>query len=527
MRRSSLLFVPALLVLGLLLTAPGGPPPPVAFTHGVASGDVTPFSAVLWTRVDQAAKLKLEVSTNQSFQTEAFKEHVLASADNDFTVKAVAAPLAPGQTYYYRWRHGNLTSDVGSFKTAPLPSTAADVRFAFAGDSDGFGIPVPFGDFGVLDAIGLEDPDFWVYLGDTIYSDSGLRPGGPATTLDQYRDAYKLNRGVDSGALADLMAATSTYAIWDDHEVQNDFDGQTVNATRYANGREAFLEYMPMLEVQPPDPACAGDPLFRVFRWGKDTDVIVLDERSCRSADVLPACIVAALGQPDLAPTLPTSLRIAFGGLLPSPLNLLLQPSPPAGCLTAINDSSRTMLGSVQKELLKAVLQHSDAKFKFVINEVPIQQIYALPYDRWEGYGAERAEILNFISDNSIDNVIFLTTDTHANMINEVKTDILNPFAPVAGQEFVTGPIATNTFEAEIRAFFGGGPLGNLGVFAFNQILDIVGVNCRDLNVDSYGLVEVDASAGTATVTLKDDQGNAITDKGPLATGACTKTIGP
>ncbi len=74
---------------------------------------------------------------------------------------------------------------------------------------------------------------------------------------------------------------------------------------------------------------------------------------------------------------------------------------------------------------------------------------------------------------------------------------------------------------------FGGGALGELGVLAFNQILDIVGVNCRDLNVDSYGMVKVDATAGTATITLKDDTGNPVLDKGPFATGPCIKTIGP
>ena len=531
MRRSILLLVPSLLILALFLTAPGGPKPSVEFTHGVASGDVTHNSAVLWTRVDQKAKLTIEVSTNPAFPKKGtLKETVSATADNDFTAKVVVAPLKKDDTYFYRFRSGKSVSEVGTFRTPDLPTKEMDVRFAYSGDSDGFGIPFPFGDFGVLNAIGNEAPDFWVYLGDTIYSDSGLRLGGPATILDEYRDAYKLNREVDAGALQDLMAAISTYAIWDDHEVLNDYDGQTVDPTRFANGREAFLEYMPILDqglLQ--DPACADDPLFRVFPWGEDTDIIILDGRSCRSADAAPACIVAALGQPDLAPTLPTSLREEFGPLLPFPLNLLLQEEPPAGCLDAINDASRTMgdlnrtiLGAVQKAAFKDALLNSDAKFKFVMNGPPIQQFYALPYDRWEGYGAERAEILNFINDNSIDNVVFLSTDMHANLINGVSTDILNPFAPVVAQEFVTGPIATNTFETEVRAL-----LGEIGVFAFNSILTIVGADCRDLDVDSYGLIEVDAAAGTATISLRDDQGDPVMDKGPDAIGPCTKTIGP
>ena len=71
---------------------------------------------------------------------------------------------------------------------------------------------------------------------------------------------------------------------------------------------------------------------------------------------------------------------------------------------------------------------------------VSIQQTFALPYDGWEGYGAERKEILNFIRDNAIKNVIFLTTDLHLNLMNEVFIDRFADPAPIA-YEVVTGPI--------------------------------------------------------------------------------------
>jgi len=516
-----------------IAAGPGGPPSPVTFTHSVASGDVTPGSAVLWTRVDQLAKLTVEVSTDPAFPPGAtLKKKVKTSSQGDFTARVLVG-IKPARTYYYRWRHGSSMSDVGTFKTPPLPETAADLKFAFSGDSDGTNIGgAPFfNNFEALDAARLEGLDFFLYLGDTIYSDSVVRPFAglsPAESLAEYRHAYRVNRDVQ--ALRDLLAATSTYAIWDDHEVHNDFDGATVDPARYANGREVFLEYMPVdARTLPSDPSCAGDPLFRVFHWGSDADVIVLDERSCRSADVTAACLVQlapGVFRPDLAPGMPVPLRTAFNAQLPPELKPILQPSPPAGCLDAINDPSRTMLGPVQKELLKAALLDSDATFKFIVNEVPIQQFFALPYDRWEGYGAERTEILDFIHDNGVENVVFLTTDTHANFINEVSTNILSPLAPVVAKEFVTGPIATNTFETEIRAFFGGGALGELGVSAFQQILSAVGTNCRNLDAYSYGVVEVDSSAGTATVTLKDDSGAVLTDQLNPAV-SCREMIGP
>ena len=81
-----------------------------------------------------------------------------------------------------------------------------------------------------------------------------------------------------------------------------------------------------------------------------------------------------------------------------------------------------------------------------------------LPYDRWEGYAAERNEILNFISNNGIDNVVFLTTDTHATLAERgVHGHVHGLRRPIAN-ELVTGPIATDTFQKEVIAV--GGPAG-------------------------------------------------------------------
>src|SRR5207244_11942096 len=98
----------------------------------------------------------------------------------------------------------------------------------------------------------------------------------------------------------------------------------------------------------------------------------------------------------------------------------LAQPVSQA-CKDKINDPNRTMLGSAQFDRFTQAIKNSDATFKVVLNEVPIQQYYALPYDRWEGYEAERQRLLHFLQDNNVKNVVFLTTDTHANLVNVVS----------------------------------------------------------------------------------------------------------
>ncbi len=491
---------------------------PMQFPQGVASGDATAFSAVLWTRVDRPALLTVDVASDPQFHEPVLRRGAFASSASDFVVKVVVGPLVPGHDYYFRWRGAGATSETGTFRTAPSSSQSADVRFAYTGDSDGlFSV---FGNtFAVLDAIRAEGPDFFVYLGDTVYADSSLREPvlglGPAVSLSDFRAVYKLNRGFP--ALRSLLRSTSTYAIWDDHEVQDDFAGQTVDPSLFASGRQAFLEYLPLRPLNVlDDPECAAPPLFRAFRWGKDVDIFIPDERSCRSAEAIRACSFAP-GVPDLAPTLPPALRAAFGDLLP--------PSPPPGCLAAIFDPARTLLGRRQKLLLETLLLRSRARFKFIINEVPIQQFYALPYDRWEGYGAERNEILNFLRSNDLRNVIFLTTDTHASLINQVFVDRFTDPIPEA-TEFVTGPVATFTFQQEVEAFAAGAGLSPAVALAgFNQILSLAGVSCRDLDRDSYGLVEVSAANGTATITLKDAAGHTLTDS--LSGLPCVSALGP
>jgi alkaline phosphatase D len=499
-------------LLCLLMVAVGAPAARAAtpvFTHGVASGDVTSSSAILWTRVDIRTTLKLEVWDNPGLTgKKAFQSSPRASAARDFTVKVDATGLEPDTQYYYRFRHDEVSSPVGTFRTAPDPGTPADVVFTQSGDSDGTlvnGAPF-FNMFEVLDAARAEDGDFFVYNGDTIYSDSGLRPGGPAMTLDEYRAAYRVNRTYE--ALTDLLASTSIYALADDHEIQNDYEGATVDPARYAAGRRAFLEYMPVRETGlPPDPSCAGDPLYRRFQWGSEVDVFVLDERSCRSADVSAPC------GGDLGPTLPTAIRTTF------PFNLLLTPAPPPGCLAAIFDPSRTVLGPVQKARFLSDLLGSTAKWKFVLNEYPIQQFHALPYDRWEGYGAERNEILNFIRDNGITNVHFLTTDTHSTIQNDVFIDRFADPGEIA-RELVVGPIATNTFQAEVLA-----QAGQIGLTGINIVLGLDGIDCRHLDRNSYALVEVSAGLGTATLTSRDTAGAAVLDQGFFF--PCTATYGP
>src|ERR1700686_5179427 len=64
---------------------------------GLASGDVSTDSAVVWARADRPARLRVECSTVESFKTIIRVTSSEALPDHDFTSKALLDGLPPGQ----------------------------------------------------------------------------------------------------------------------------------------------------------------------------------------------------------------------------------------------------------------------------------------------------------------------------------------------------------------------------------------------------------------------------------------------
>ena len=86
------------------------------------------------------------------------------------------------------------------------------------------------------------------------------------------------------------------------------------------------------------------------------------------------------------------------------------------------------------------------------------------------------------------------------NVISDVRVDLASP--PVA-VEAITGPIANVTLGEDIAA-----AQGEEVIPVYEQLLkQIARVDCVELDAYSYGLVEVEPEAGTATITLKDEDG--------------------
>ena len=482
-----------------VLSAIGFAATPSPFQQGVAAGEITTSEALLWTRAPRVGLLRVEVAANARFTGRLIVKQADARSRDDRTVRVRVTGLRSGGRYWYRFRQGSSLSPVGTFVTAPLPATPARVRFAISGDADATpganGRPA-YNRFETYARMARERNQFNINLGDTIYSDSEVGGTPVARTTAAKWGKYKL--GLALPALRQLRASAGLYSHWDDHEFINDFSRAEHGTAIYRAGVKAFTDYAPVTYSP-------STGLYRTFRWGRHLELFFLDERSFRSAKATGLC-----GN-DLAPTAPAAVRAGFAAIAPD----LAQPVPQA-CLDTIASPTRTMLGEAQEAAFAKAVRASTATFKVVVNEVPMLQMYALPYDRWEGYAAARSRMLNVLE--GIPGVVVLTTDTHAHLIGEIRRSTLEPPAPVGTGiwEVVTGPVATNTYGKEIDAFLGSPGAGALVTGLFFKPAPPSGLGLRCAATDQYGYAQVEVTATRLTVTPKTAAGQPVVD----ATGA-------
>src|SRR3954447_13923185 len=115
-------------------------------THGVQSGDVTPGSAIVWSRADRPSRLVVEIARDPSFRHARRVPGPLAGPTTGGTGQVRVAGLAPRTEYHYRvtaeapdgWRRGPRSGGgrgeplTGRFATAPVGRR--DTRILWSGD---------------------------------------------------------------------------------------------------------------------------------------------------------------------------------------------------------------------------------------------------------------------------------------------------------------------------------------------------------------------------------------------------------
>lgn len=213
------------------------------FRYGVASGDVTSSSVVLWTHVEEPSRHGAPV--NWSIWTDGGRPvargRCTTRPEDDHTCHITVRDLDPGTDYHYVFEAGGDRT-VG--RTRTLPDTADTFRIAVMCCSR-WGWP----GFDNVASVLAESPDLVLHLGDYVYEVGETPPSGCTTdppydceTLDDYRRRYRQHRS--HPALRELHAAVPFLAVWDDHEVADNAP-EPGGAARRAAGRQAWREWMP------------------------------------------------------------------------------------------------------------------------------------------------------------------------------------------------------------------------------------------------------------------------------------------
>ena len=499
-----------------------GPPPKSlgqvptrsGFALGVASGDVRSTSAKLWTRSNRAGVVRYEVRRGRRVVA---RGRLRARAADDLTVQRVVRGLRPGTAYTFRFRMGRAASAVGRFTTAPRDDDGTKVRFAITGDADsapknadGTGEP-SWNRFEVFGRMAAAGNDFNILNGDTILADP---PGNPprikdlnniplwfARSVPEKWQVYRQTVGMPNYQA--LRAAAGMYWLWDDHEFDNDFTIPEHGTTLFRDGKRAYLDYTPSTYTR-------EHGLYQRFRWGRHVELFFLDPRTFRSAKAQSTgkCTNPISGLADVMPTAPADLRARFA---PGERSLAAPVSPE--CLKVINDPSRTILGRAQLERFKREIEGSTATWKLIVS-TPFMQFYTGPYDRFEGYEAERQEILKFLRDH-VSNAVIFSNDQHFNVAVDARLKTLERGqGPVDSgvMEISSGPNAMCTEACKINynTGFEFASTGTNSLLYMQPLPAGLGFQCSQIDLFSYAQIEVTGERLVAE--FKDDAGGPVRD---------------
>ena len=453
---------------------------------GLASGDVSAGSAVVWARADRPARMQVECSTLESFKTIIRIASSEALPKRDFTSKVLLEGLPPGQDIFYRVRFEDIAlsgisgeTQVGHFRTAPLEQ--GSISFVWSGDTagQGWGIDASRGGMRTYKTMLENRPDFFIHSGDHIYADCPIPaelklPNGEtwrnivteeksivAHGLAQFRGNYKYNLLDDN--LRAFNAQVPMLAQWDDHEVINDWSPVgTADETGYAEdgtsrlvarARRAFHEFMPIRAI----PEQEGR-VYRKIGYGPLLDVFLIDMRSYRDST-----------------------------------------------WNKRDDRGDTfILGAVQLAWLKRELAASNATWKVIAADLPIglisEDAIALGDGPPERREHEIADLLSFMNRAGVRNTVWLTADMHYTAAHHYDPSraVFQDFEPF--WEFVSGPLHAGTWApGELDNTFGPAAMFQKGCSAEQ------GENLAPcFGLQFFGRVDIDGRSGVMTVTLKD-----------------------
>ncbi len=411
------------------------------FTLGVASGDPTARSVMLWTRLapdplngggmgNANAEVHWRMALDQDMRHVVATGRAAARARNGHSIVVEVDDLEPNSWYYYQFSYRGARSRIGRTRTFPARGTLSEaMRFALVSCQH-----YEQGQYAAYRDIAKQDIDFVLHVGDYIYEYAAdpkvpadrRHTGAEINSVTDYRNRYALYR-LDRH-LQDAHAMFPFIVTWDDHEVDNNYAGlipedtQTAAAfaERRANAYRVYRETMPVRFQEDDDEKTSR--LYRRLSFGSLAELMVLDTRQYRSDQ-------------------------------PCGDNLVVLQTCPQ-----ILDPEATLLGARQEGWLFEQLERSRAVWNVLAQQVMMmrwdlgvltgQPVNYFNVDAWDGYQAARDRVTGFLGTRRIRNPVVLTGDIHSSWAADLRMTASDTRSPLVAAEFVCSSISSTFGDA-------------------------------------------------------------------------------
>jgi alkaline phosphatase D len=405
------------------------------FTHGVASGEPSQGSVLLWTRYvgNGDTKLTAELSPNSDFSGVKITGEVEALTDRDHIAKITVHGLDPNHWYFYRFIAPDGSKSVaGRTRTLPEGPTA-QFNIGVVGCSN-----LPFGYFNAYaHAAQNASLDLIVHTGDYLYE----YPAGTYPSKDQAVAARVLDPVSEIVQLADYRLRYAAYrkdpdlqrihqalpmiAMWDDHEFANDAykDGAENHdasegdwEARKLVAERVYREWMPVSDKD------YSSPRWSEYQIGDLATLFLTESRiSARSKQL---DLGAALkGQEDIQAVLESfrdnvwqdPAREMIGVEQEAWLGSAMRRSKASGTKWQVW-SQQCVMGELKlpQEAINWVAEDAPAfaKQRLKVGALAAKMGLPINFDSWDGYPQERERALKEAQAADAD-LIVLSGDSH------------------------------------------------------------------------------------------------------------------
>ncbi len=362
---------------------------------GPMLGQVELRDAKIWLEVAPEAKSVKLVYNKKGETSKAKTITYKGELGKEFNpIKITLGGLDVNTTYQYGFLiDGKRVKQSGEFTTKDLWQWRKPVPdFSFiAGSCSYFNEPAydrpgkPYGgDSSIFETMAKEKAAFMLWLGDNWYT----REVDYFSTWGLW---YRAQHDRKMPVLQNLLKAMPHHATWDDHDYGPNNMGS--NYILKEESKKIFDSYW-----SNPSSGQSGEGIYTMFTYG-DADIFLCDDRWWRSAD---------------------DVKDSINGKL---------------------NPDKIMLGEKQLQWLKNSLLHSQAAFKIIVIGSQVLNP-ASPYDKLLDFSAEYNELMNFLTTNKVNGVLFMSGDRHHTEIIKVDRPGTYPLF-----DLTISPLTSGTYK--------------------------------------------------------------------------------